>query len=188
MANQISVICHMHVVSPHVLFTPQCACAIMIGNQSRPRPPTTPTIVPLTSHLIQQLQRSLQWQLQRTAQLMTIGQTAVPQGQARPQKGPQQGSAPHDVTQLGQQQQTGQGSHTAISVQVHNNPLSPPSTPDSVPRSQPSVITPTYTYKVKIVNPNKKSEVMVRHLHNVATKSESVKGLRVHLMDENPRA
>ena len=121
---------------------------MMEGN--RPKPPT---VVPLTGNLLEHLQRSL-LQQQKPGQ----------RGQAS-QQGPSQAQQ--------QQQQNGQGSHTAISLQILNNP---------VPRPQSA--TSRYSYKVKIINPHRKSDIIVRHLHNVNTKLESVNGLRVHLMDQ----
>ena len=70
----------------------------------------------------------------------------------------------------GQQQQNEQGSHTAISfqvIQVLNNSAHP------VP--QPWSVDSRYSYKVKIINPHRKSDVIVRHLHKVNSKFESVK-------------
>ena len=65
------------------------------------------------------------------------------------------------------------------------------SSPGSVV-SKPTTSTPVYssakaerfTYKVKIINPVKKSEVIVRHLHNFSTKFTSVTELRVKLINE----
>ena len=65
------------------------------------------------------------------------------------------------------------------------------SSPGSVV-SKPTTSTPSYssakaerfTYKVKIINSVKKSEVIVRHLHNFSTKFTSVTELRVKLIDE----
>ena len=65
------------------------------------------------------------------------------------------------------------------------------SSPGSVV-SKPTTSTPSYssakaecfTYKVKIINPVKKSEVIVRHLHNFSTKFTSVTELHVKLIDE----
>ena len=36
--------------------------------------------------------------------------------------------------------------------------------------------------RVKIINPHRKSDVIVRHLHRLNSKFDSVHGLRVHLM------
>ena len=41
-----------------------------------------------------------------------------------------------------------------------------------------------YTHKVKIINPEKKSMVIVTYLHTFSDKFESVNGLRIRLMDE----
>ena len=41
-----------------------------------------------------------------------------------------------------------------------------------------------YSYKVKIINIHGKSDVLVRYLHKVNSKFESVNGLRVHLMGD----
>ena len=43
---------------------------------------------------------------------------------------------------------------------------------------------PVYSYKVKIINPMKKSDVVVRQLHNVTTKFDSVSAIRVRFMEE----
>ena len=48
---------------------------------------------------------------------------------------------------------------------------------------QPPAKSPPYMYKVKIINPNKKSDVSVRHLHDCSTKFESVTALRVKLIE-----
>ena len=71
------------------------------------------------------------------------------------------------------QQQNGQGLHTAISLQVLNNP---------VPQPQPA--STHYSYIVKIINPHRKRDIIVRHLHDMNFKLESVDGLRVLLMDQ----
>ena len=147
-----------------------------------------PTVVPLTGSLLERIQRSL-LQQQRTGQSQgPLGQTA----QQSRAKAPHQETtrAPVNITQpsksnsqpeqvslnlsqvAGQQHLIGQGSHTAISLQVLN----------SVPRSQPATL--QYSYKVKIINPNRKSDKMVRHLHSVNSKFESVNQLRVCLKDE----
>ena len=42
---------------------------------------------------------------------------------------------------------------------------------------------PTYSYKVKIINPAKKSDVSVRYLNNYSAKFESVNALRVKLIE-----
>ena len=43
---------------------------------------------------------------------------------------------------------------------------------------------PFYNYKVKIINPTKKSDVIVRELHHFQTKFESVSALRLKLHDD----
>ena len=67
---------------------------------------------------------------------------------------------------------------TAISVQVLNNNAKSVS---KVVSKAPPI---QYTYKVKIINPNKKNVTVVRYLHNTTSKFESVNGIRVQLMDE----
>ena len=47
---------------------------------------------------------------------------------------------------------------------------------------QPPAKAPSYSYKVKIINPSKKSDVSVRHLHDHSEKVESVTALRVKLI------
>ena len=47
--------------------------------------------------------------------------------------------------------------------------------------STPSL--PTYSYKVKIINPAKKSDVSVRYLNNYSAKFESVNALCVKLIE-----
>ena len=51
----------------------------------------------------------------------------------------------------------------------------------NIQSSQPAK-NPSYTYKVKIINPSKKSDVSVRHLHECSTKFESVMALRIKLI------
>ena len=41
-----------------------------------------------------------------------------------------------------------------------------------------------HTYKVKIINPLRKSDVTVRHLHNISTRFECAVGLRMKLVEE----
>lgn len=53
----------------------------------------------------------------------------------------------------------------------------------SIQSSQPPTTNPSYAYKVKIINPNKKSDVSVRHLHECSTKFESVMALRIKLIE-----
>ena len=43
---------------------------------------------------------------------------------------------------------------------------------------------PLYSYKVKIINPKRKSDVMLRQLHNFHDKFESMVGLRASLIEE----
>lgn len=92
------------------------------------------------------------------------------QQQQRAALNQQQGAV--TLTNVGQTE--GPKTNTAISVQMHNSISSPPGPPNP----------PTYTYKVKIVYPDKKSVAVVRYLHNVTCKFESVNGLRVRLMDD----
>ena len=141
------------------------------ARQARP-----PTVVPLTTDLIQKILH--QQQLQKGAALFaankatqdSVGVTAS-QCDSVPQ---QQGATAINLTEMGKHHHQVQGSRAAISVQVLNN-----NTPRQT-ASQP----PKYTYKVKIVNPGKKCVVIVRYLHNFTDKFESVNGLRVRLMDE----
>ena len=53
----------------------------------------------------------------------------------------------------------------------------------NIQSSQPPAKNPSYTYKVKIINPNKKSDISVRHLHECSTKFESVVALRIKLIE-----
>ena len=87
------------------------------------------------------------------------------------------------ATGLGDHHQEGQGpgSRTTTSVQVLNNNASNSNPAYRVVSQTPPI---RYTYKVKIINPNKKRVTTVRYLHNVTSKIESVNGLRVQLMDE----
>ena len=71
---------------------------------------------------------------------------------------------------------TAQAAGTAIS-----NPVSLFGTHS---QQQPAHEQPVYSYKVKIINPMKKSDVVVRQLHNVTTKFDSVSAIRVKLMEE----
>lgn len=55
--------------------------------------------------------------------------------------------------------------------------------------NRPTTSTPyaqaeNFAYKVKIINPVKKSEFIIRHLHNISIKFVSVTELRVKLIDE----
>ena len=43
---------------------------------------------------------------------------------------------------------------------------------------------PTYTYKVRIINPLKKSEVSTRYLNEVSSRVDSVNGLRLRIREE----
>ena len=43
---------------------------------------------------------------------------------------------------------------------------------------------PTYTYKVRIINPLKKSEVSTRYLNEVSSRIDSVNGLRLRIREE----
>ena len=155
--------------------------------------PKTPTVIPLTRSLLKQLMK------QQQQRLLTGGQAAqrsapllATQGQAPGEA--QSGAARQNATVLSQQSGTtatglgdhhhegqGPGSCTTISVQVLNS-----NTSNSNPASRVVSQTPPirYTYKIKIINPNKKSVTIVRYLHNVTSKSESVNGLCVRLMDE----
>ena len=69
---------------------------------------------------------------------------------------------------------TAQAAGTAIS-----NPVSLFGT-----HSQQQPAQPVYSYKVKRINPMKKSDVVVHQLHNVTTKFDSVSAIRVKLMEE----
>ena len=44
--------------------------------------------------------------------------------------------------------------------------------------------TPVYSYKVKIINPNKKSDVIVRQLNRFSSKFESITDIRRKFVDE----
>ena len=157
----------------------------------RPRPPT---VVPLTKELIQQI-GLLQQQQQRGARPVntTTSKAAAQAGHGAPrpilpQSGksarsvPQQGqgAAAVNSVELGNQRHKGQESRAAISVQVLTNNALSPSNGSRPPQTAP---VPKYTYKVKIVSPNKRSATVVRYLHNYTCKFESVNGLRVQLMD-----
>jgi len=51
------------------------------------------------------------------------------------------------------------------------------------PQSQPA--TPRYSYKLGyVITPHKKSNVIVKHLHNISSKFGSVNKLHAHLVDE----
>ena len=52
----------------------------------------------------------------------------------------------------------------------------------NIQSSQPPAKNPSYTYKVKIINPSKKSDVSVHHLHECSTEYESVMALRIKLI------
>ena len=97
----------------------------------------------------------------------------APQCDSVPQ---QQGGTTINLAEMGKHHHQVQGSRAAISVQVINNNVNPPGRMASQH--------PKYTYKVKIINPGKKSTVIVRYLHNFTEKFKSVNGLRVRLMDE----
>lgn len=160
----------------------------MEGNQPRP-----PTIVPLTKNLIEQIFK----QQQSRAAPFLAGQLPGPRAQ-NPGAGQtaaitnnmpeQSGATAVNLSDSGEHSHKGQGSRTAISVQVLNNNAqsNPPrhrtSQAAQVTLPQPPIV--RYTYKVKIINPSKKSASIVRYLHNVSSKFESVNGLRVRLMDE----
>lgn len=81
---------------------------------------------------------------------------------------------------LQQQQLTGTGSLVTIggpTVVAGRSTI----TTSGVAGSTPS--TPTYSYKVKIINPAKKSDVSVRYLNNHSEEFESVNTLRVKLIE-----
>ena len=52
------------------------------------------------------------------------------------------------------------------------------------PRVSQAQSQPVYSYKVKIINPHKKSEVIVRQLNKFTSKFESVLDIRLKLIDE----
>ena len=157
--------------------------------RNRPRPPT---IVPLTKNLIEQIFK----QQQSRAAPFLPGQLPGPRAQnpgagqtaAITNMSQQSGATAVNLSDSGEHSHKGQGSRTAISVQVLNNNAqsNPPrhrtSQAAQVTLPQPPIV--RYTYKVKIINPSKKSASIVRYLHNVSSKFESVNGLRVRLMDE----
>ena len=41
-----------------------------------------------------------------------------------------------------------------------------------------------YNYRIKIINPGKKSDFVIREIHNSHKKFESIAELKIHLMDE----
>ncbi len=84
---------------------------------------------------------------------------------------------------------------TSVSVQVLSNSgpsttaaatltPSPISSPISSPEASPSIISQRYSYKVKIINPAKKSDAIIRHLHRFTSVFHTVTALRVQLMEE----
>ena len=140
------------------------------AKQARP-----PAVVPLTTDLIKKI---LQQQQQQKGAALSAANKAA-QGVTASQYGSvpqQQGATAINLAEMGKHHHQVQGSRAAISVQVLNNNVNPPDQTASQP--------PKYTYKVKIVNPGKKSVVIVRYLHSYTGKFESVNGLRVRLMDE----
>ena len=154
--------------------------------------PKTPTVIPLPKNVVEQLmkqqQKLLPGEAQRSAQRLLVAQRQAPRTGAAAQSG----AGPQTATILSPQcgataligsgdQGQGPGSRTAISVQVLNNTSSNHTQSSSVSHQSVPIL---YTYKVKIINPNKKSVSIVRYLHNVTSKFESVSGLRVRLMDE----
>ena len=95
---------------------------------TRPKPPT---VVPLSKNLLEHLQRSLlqQQRLGQSGHAIQQDQTqaAMPEREKAPLNATQLGKTKPQreqarLTLSGQQQQNGQGSHTAISLQVLNNP------------------------------------------------------------------
>ena len=42
----------------------------------------------------------------------------------------------------------------------------------------------SYSYKIKIINPTKKSDIIVRELHHSTSKFESVTAIKMKLVDE----
>ena len=131
--------------------------------------PKTPTVIPLTRNLLEQLMKQQQQQQRplsggQAAQSLRSAPLLATQGQAPGRA--QSGAARQNATILSQQsgatatglgdhhhEGQGPGSRTAISVQVLNNNAS-----NSNPASRVVSQTPPirYTYKVKIINPNKK--------------------------------
>lgn len=83
---------------------------------------------------------------------------------------------------LQQQQLSGAGSLVTISGPTYVAGGSAITT-SGVAGSTPSGSTPTCSYKVKIINPAKKSDVSVRYLNNCSKKFESVNTLRVKLIE-----
>ena len=183
------------------------ACTPRQASEMEPSHPKTPTVTPLTRNLIEQIMKQQQMsaplqvaagQVQRSAQVLAAGQAqrsaprlaaGQPLGKAQMGAGQQTATVlSHqsratavNLTGLGDHHHAGRdpgSSHTAISVQVLNNNAK--STSEVVSQAPPI----WYTYKVKIINPNKKSVTIVRYLHNMTSKFESVNGLRVQLMDE----
>ena len=55
--------------------------------------------------------------------------------------------------------------------------------PQSSAQSRKTSLHPSYSYKVKIINPTRKSDVIVRHLNDCSMKFDSVTSLRVKLIE-----
>ena len=72
-----------------------------------------------------------------------------------------------------------QGSRSTAQAGTAINPVSLVGT-----HSQRLPAQPVYSYKVKIINPMKKNDVVVRQLHNVSTKFDSVSAIGVRFMEE----
>ena len=164
-----------------------------------PSHPKSPTVIPLTRNLIEEIMKNqlsapLQvaaGQAQRSAaqaQKSTLHSLAAGQPRGRAQTGASQQTATVlsqqsrvtavNLTGLGDHHQGSESPRTSVTVQVLNNNEKPMS--KVVSKAQPI----RYTYKVKIISPNKRSVTIVRYLHNMTSKFESVNGLRVELMDE----
>ena len=74
------------------------------------------------------------------------------------------------------------GGNQAVVVQGRSGLTAQAATTISNSSTQPAV--PVYSYKVKIINPAKKSDVVVRQIHNFTSKFESVTAMRVKLIEE----
>ena len=74
------------------------------------------------------------------------------------------------------------GGPTVVAGASGGNAIATKNGSSSLAPKNPAPSPPTYSYKVKIINPAKKSDVSVRYLNNYSAKFESVNALRVKLI------
>ena len=75
------------------------------------------------------------------------------------------------------------GTISSVSTGSGSTSSRPGSVQISAASSRKAPSQPSYSYKVKIINPTRKSDVIVRHLNDCSVKFESITALRVKLIE-----